>query len=174
MVSLTPLTPCFIPSPASLPHSHHSTASTSSTFLRTTTRQKQVKQNISNLKTQTKNSIAPPSSVQHPQPTHIQNMETLESLKQTCSITVLKIYSKSCRSCKRIERPFARISAKYLNQDVLCFQLCADDGDIEQNFAQSLGVRGFPTFIFYQHGKRVDHMASNSADAVEQAIVDLL
>lgn len=85
-------------------------------------------------------------------------------------LTVLKVYSRSCRSCQRVERPFIKLCQQY-HRDVLCVQLVAE---CNQELAQSLGVRGFPTFIFYRNGKRVDHFASSSGDTVEETIIDNL
>lgn len=85
-------------------------------------------------------------------------------------LVVLKVYSRSCRSCKRVERPFVRLCRQY-QTDVRCLQLVSE---CNQDLAQALGVRGFPTFIFYRNGKRVDHFASSSGDTVEEAIIDNL
>lgn len=90
--------------------------------------------------------------------------------RATTSVTVLQIYSRRCRSCKRVERAYERLGAKYDSQ-VTCLRFRSESNE---EFARDLGVRGFPTFVFYKDGVRVDHFASSSADVLEEAIVDLL
>lgn len=105
-------------------------------------------------------------------PKHIETQSQLDAAitSPQHKLTVLKVYSKGCRSCKRVERPFVRLCQQY-DGDVLCVQLIAE---CNQGLAQSLGVRGFPTFIFYRNGKRVDHFASSSGETVEETIIDNL
>ena len=120
-----------------------------------------------------------------PAPPHISSADTLKAISTNTinnstttttnitNITVIKVYSKGCRSCMRVERPYARLARQYADS-IACWQLCADASESHQALAQSLGVRGFPTFVFYQGGKRVDHLASSCPDSLEQAIIDLL
>lgn len=96
--------------------------------------------------------------------------ELSDALSLRADVTVLQVYSRRCRSCKRIERPFARLAGKYAGR-ISCVRFCAER---DEELAQRIGVRGFPTFILYKHGTRVDHFASNSPDVLEEAIVDLL
>lgn len=105
-------------------------------------------------------------------PRSIESRSELDAavLSKRHKLTVLKVYSRGCRSCKRVERAYAKLCQQY-QQDVLCLQLLSE---CNQELAQSLGVRGFPTFIFFRDGKRVDHFASSSGDAVEEAIIDNL
>lgn len=107
-----------------------------------------------------------------PPPPHIDNEMELQAAIACSSaeLTVLKVYSRRCRSCKRIERGYARLAAKY-SSSVSCLQLCSEKNE---DMARGLGVRGFPTFIFYQDGNRVDHFASSSAEVLEDAINDYI
>lgn len=107
-----------------------------------------------------------------PPPPHVDNEMDLQAAL-ACSpaqLTVLKVYSRRCRSCKRIERGYAKLAAKYASS-VSCLQLCSERNE---DMARGLGVRGFPTFIIYQDGNRVDHFASSSAEVLEDAINDYI
>nr|AAP80727.1 thioredoxin [Griffithsia japonica] len=109
----------------------------------------------------------PPSP---PQPPHISTPADLSTLvtNTPTPLLVLKVYSRGCRSCKRIERPFARVAKAYSNV-VTCAQLRAEDNE---QLAQTLGVRGFPTFVLYKNGERVDHFASSCPEVLVETIED--
>lgn len=109
----------------------------------------------------------PPSpSSPPPQPVHIVSETELSILTSSNRLVVLKTYSKKCRSCRKIERPFARL-AEELSGHVVCVQLCAEQA---QQMAQSLGIRGFPTFVIWKDGRRVDHFTGNSMETIREEI----
>lgn len=99
-------------------------------------------------------------------------MDELQQLLRTGDhrVLILKVYSRRCRSCMRIARPFERMASEFKPE--VCFvQACAEEcADVMRD----LGVRSFPTFVVYRDGKRLDHFATSCSETLREHVEDSL
>jgi thioredoxin-like negative regulator of GroEL len=54
------------------------------------------------------------------------------------------------------------------------FEFILVDGDANRKIVEQLGVRGYPTVVFYKNGQRIDVQYSRSKVGFTQALKKLL
>lgn len=83
---------------------------------------------------------------------------------------VILVSTTWCPPCKVFKPIFVEIAKEFADQ----FEFILVDGDANRKIVDQLGVRGYPTVVFYKDGKRIELQYSRSKIGFTQAIQKLL
>jgi len=83
---------------------------------------------------------------------------------------VILVSTTWCPPCKVFKPVFIEIAKEMADQ----FEFILVDGDANRKIVEQLGVRGYPTVVFYKNGKRIDVQYSRSKVGFMQALKKLL
>lgn len=83
---------------------------------------------------------------------------------------VILVSTTWCPPCKVFKPIFIEIAKEMADQ----FEFILVDGDANRKIVEQLGVRGYPTVVFYKNGQRIDIPYSRSKIGFTQALNKLL
>lgn len=83
---------------------------------------------------------------------------------------VILVSTTWCPPCKVFKPIFIEIAKEMADQ----FEFILVDGDANRKIVEQLGVRGYPTVVFYKNGQKIDLQYSRSKFGFTQALKQLL